>query len=54
MLRSVPEGLLEYHFYPANYHENFNEVNRDAIFAAILAWMEKLLAQDRREAPVSL
>ena len=54
MLRSVPEGLLEYHFYPANYHENFNEVNRDAIFAAILAWMEKLLAQDRREAAVSL
>ena len=44
MLRSVPEGLLDYHFYPANYHENFNEVNREEIFAAILAWMEKLLA----------
>jgi lysophospholipase len=44
LLRSVPEGLLDYHYYPANYHENFNEVNRDVIFAAILAWIEKLLA----------
>ena len=44
MLRSVPDGLLDYHFYPANYHENFNELNREVIFAAILDWMEKLLA----------
>lgn len=44
MLRSVPDGLLDYHFYPANYHENFNEMNREVIFAAILDWMEKLLA----------
>ncbi|MFM2087571.1 MAG: hypothetical protein RLZZ237_2440, partial [Pseudomonadota bacterium] len=41
MLRSVPDGLLDYHLYPANFHENFNELNREAIFASILAWMEK-------------
>jgi len=27
-------------FYPENYHENFNELNRDEIFAKILEWVE--------------
>ena len=44
MLRSVPDGLLAYHLYPTNFHENFNEVNRATIFASILDWMEKFLS----------
>lgn len=39
MLRTVNGALLEYHIHPANYHENFNELNREEIFADILRWM---------------
>lgn len=41
MLASINPALLEFHYYPKNFHENFNEVNRDAIFANILTWMHK-------------
>ena len=34
-------ALLEFHYYPKNFHENFNELNRDTIFANILTWMRK-------------
>jgi len=43
MLKSIAPSLLEYHFYPENYHENFNELNRGKIFADILRWMEQRL-----------
>lgn len=39
MLKSVPAALLTYQRHPQNYHENFNELNREEIFADILAWM---------------
>src|SRR5471030_606932 len=39
MLRSIAPHLLEYHHYPHNYHENFNEVNRQRIFDDALCWM---------------
>jgi alpha-beta hydrolase superfamily lysophospholipase len=39
MLKSVPASLLTYRRYPQNFHENFNELNREQIFADILAWM---------------
>ncbi|WP_373990465.1 alpha/beta fold hydrolase [Duganella sp. BuS-21] len=39
MLKSVPAPLLTYRRYPQNFHENFNELNREQIFADILAWM---------------
>jgi alpha-beta hydrolase superfamily lysophospholipase len=39
MLKSVPAALLTYRRHPQNYHENFNELNREDIFADILAWM---------------
>ena len=39
MLKSVPPALLTYQRHPQNYHENFNELNREQIFADILAWM---------------
>nr|WP_315401068.1 alpha/beta fold hydrolase [uncultured Duganella sp.] len=42
MLQSVPASLLTYRRYPHNYHENFNELNREEIFADILAWMGRL------------
>lgn len=40
MLKSIDSHLLEYHYYPDNYHENFNETNREKIFADVLRWME--------------
>ncbi len=40
MLETIPKNLLSYHLYPENFHENFNECNRDGIFAEILKWME--------------
>ena len=40
MLKSIDPALLDYHFYPENYHENFNELNREKIFADILRWLE--------------
>lgn len=42
LLATVPTALLEFHHYPNNFHENFNELNRNEIFANILAWMRKL------------
>jgi alpha-beta hydrolase superfamily lysophospholipase len=39
MLKSIAPSLLTYQRHPQNYHENFNELNREKIFADILAWM---------------
>lgn len=41
MLATIEPALLEFHYYASNFHENFNEVNRDTIFANILTWMRK-------------
>jgi alpha-beta hydrolase superfamily lysophospholipase len=43
MLRAIPPSLLAYHHYPQNYHENFNEVNREQIFGEIMQWIEPRL-----------
>lgn len=43
MLKTIPASLLEYHFEQDNFHENFNERNRDQIFGNILRWLEKRL-----------
>jgi alpha-beta hydrolase superfamily lysophospholipase len=40
MLRTIDPSLLTLQIQPHNYHENFNEVNREQIFADILAWTE--------------
>ncbi|SCY21225.1 alpha/beta fold hydrolase [Desulfoluna spongiiphila] len=37
-MADVPAGLADVITYEANYHENFNEVNREEIFDRILAW----------------
>jgi lysophospholipase len=40
LLSRIDEGLLTELFYPENYHESFNEVNREEVFAGILKWCE--------------
>jgi alpha-beta hydrolase superfamily lysophospholipase len=42
MLRTIPPQLLDLHEFTQNFHENFNELNRDAIFAAMLTWMQSV------------
>jgi alpha-beta hydrolase superfamily lysophospholipase len=37
------KGLLTLHQYPDNYHESFNELNREEVFSGILEWCEPLL-----------
>lgn len=44
MLKTIPQKLLEIHFYPQNFHENFNELNRTQIFGDILGWLNKRLS----------
>ena len=39
MLRTIPATLLDMQVFAQNYHENFNEVNREVIFSAMLRWM---------------
>ena len=40
MLTTIDAKLLRYSFQLKNYHENFNESNREEIFADILSWMQ--------------
>jgi alpha-beta hydrolase superfamily lysophospholipase len=42
MLRTIPAPLIELHEFAQNFHENFNEVNRNDIFAAMLTWMRSV------------
>ena len=44
LLSSIPVHLRTIEVYAQNYHENFNELNRDEIFASVWAWMRQLLA----------
>ncbi len=41
LLRSVDSSLVTSYVFPDNYHENFNELNREEIFKKILAWVER-------------
>lgn len=43
MLKTIPAALMDYHFYPANFHENFNELNRNQIFGDIARWLDQRL-----------
>lgn len=40
LLGQINPDLLTELYYPENYHENFNELNRDEIFAKILEWVD--------------
>jgi alpha-beta hydrolase superfamily lysophospholipase len=39
ILNTVHKDLIELEFYPENYHENFNELNRFDIFQKIQHWL---------------
>ena len=43
MLETIPESRRTLHCFPQNFHENFNETNRDEIFAALWPWMQQHL-----------
>ncbi len=43
VLKGIPGGFVTLVKYKDNYHENFNEVNRNEIFAKIWDWMQKLI-----------
>lgn len=36
----IDPDLVTEHFYPDNYHDNFNELNREEIFEGIMKWVE--------------
>ena len=42
-LSKVPAELLQLLIHPGNFHENFNEINREETFAAIWRWLEPRL-----------
>jgi len=42
-VNAIPSKLLTLIVHEKNYHENFNEVNRDKTFGAIWKWMQKIL-----------
>jgi alpha-beta hydrolase superfamily lysophospholipase len=45
LLKMIKPGMLDEIVYPENYHENFNEVNRDEVFARIVEWVEPHLVK---------
>jgi alpha-beta hydrolase superfamily lysophospholipase len=51
LLRTISPALLELHTFAHNYHENFNELNRNEIFASILRWM--ISVQQGQAAPMA-
>jgi alpha-beta hydrolase superfamily lysophospholipase len=40
LLKKIDPELITELYYPENFHENLNELNRDEIFAQILEWVE--------------
>jgi len=40
LLGQINPDLLTELYYPDNYHENFNELNREEVFTRILEWVE--------------
>ena len=42
-LHKIPKNLLTLIKYEKNYHENFNELNREETFAKIEEWIQKVL-----------
>ncbi len=40
-LDTIPDGLVDSRVYPDNFHENFNETNREEIFDQIEHWLNK-------------
>ena len=43
LLSKIEDGLVTELIYPDNYHESFNELNREEVFANVLNWCESRL-----------
>jgi len=43
LLSNIEDGLVTELLYPENYHESFNELNREEVFAGVLTWCESRL-----------
>ena len=43
LLSNIEDGLVTELFYPENYHESFNELNREEVFASVVTWCESRL-----------
>jgi len=41
LIGQINQNLVTELYYPENYHENFNELNRDEIFGEIVKWVEQ-------------
>ncbi|HRP70840.1 MAG TPA: hypothetical protein PLY93_15050, partial [Turneriella sp.] len=46
LAHQIDSSLLRYDFYPENYHENFNELNRNKIFKDIEKWVTTQLKKN--------
>ena len=40
LLENIDSGLITEIYYPDNFHENFNELNREEVFVRIVEWCE--------------
>ncbi|MCK5068549.1 MAG: lysophospholipase [Bacteroidales bacterium] len=45
LLSQIEGGLVTEVLYPDNYHENFNELNREEVFARIVEWAEPRIGE---------
>ena len=45
LLDEIDQSLLTYQHHEKNYHENFNEVNREDIFRDIQIWIDTQMSQ---------
>jgi len=50
LLGKISRELVTELYYPENYHENFNELNREEIFTRIIEWVDKIEAADSVDA----
>ena len=41
LIGKIEPGLVTELYYPENYHENFNEINREEIFGQIVEWVNQ-------------
>ena len=44
LLGQINQDLVTELYYPENFHENFNELNRDEIFGEIVKWVEPYIS----------
>jgi alpha-beta hydrolase superfamily lysophospholipase len=40
LLKEIAPEFLTEHYYPGNFHENFNEINREEVFERMVEWCE--------------